>query len=176
MTIGYTGAWTAKAGLLVKDTAGGKPVTHNARVKQMLALVGTNPTLLNTAKMDEQKLHRNIKGFDSENVPPKQLGNLSAFLRGKGLISDITSMTLMNAGDKFDRFGIQKDPDAKFNALEYFATQLDTIQNNSIRGDKYAVGLIPEYKTAIYVLQNLQTYGKGNGTTVPTDKGVSSKA
>ncbi|VVQ29835.1 hypothetical protein PS943_01564 [Pseudomonas fluorescens] len=176
MTIGYTGAWTAKAGLLVKDTGGGKPVTHNARVKQMLALVGTNPTLLNTAKMDEQKLHRNIKGFDPENVTAKQLGNLSAFLRGKGLISDITSMTLMNAGDKFDRFGVQKDPDAKFNALEYFATQLDTIQNNSIRGDKYAVGLIPEYKTAIYVLQNLHTYGKGNGTTVPTDKGVSSKA
>ncbi|EUB74584.1 hypothetical protein PMI27_000760 [Pseudomonas sp. GM41(2012)] len=176
MTIGYTGAWTAKAGLLVKDTGAGKPVTQSARVRQMLALVGTNPTLLNTAKMDEQKLHRNIKGFDPENVTAKQLGNLSAFLRGKGLISDITSMTLMNAGDKFDRFGVQKDPDAKFNALEYFATQLDTIQNNSIRGDKYAVGLIPEYKTAIYVLQNLHTYGKGNGTTVPTDKGVSSKA
>lgn len=177
MTIGYTGAWTPKAGLLVQDTGGGKPVTHNARVKQMLALVGTNPNALNTAKMDEQKIHRNVKGFDPENVSAKQLGNLSAFLRGKGLISDITSMTLMNAGDKFDRFGIQKDPDAKFNALEYFATQLDTIQNNSIKGDRYAAGLIPEYKTAIYVLQNLQAYGKGNGTTVPaTDGGVRSKA
>lgn len=175
MTIGYTGAWTSKAGLLVKDMGNGKPVTHSARVKQMLALVGNNPNVLNTAKMDEQKLHRNIKGFDPENVSAKQLGNLSAFLRGKGLISDITSMTLLNAGDKFDRFGVQKDPDAKFNALEYFATQLDTIQNNSIKGDKYAVGLIPEYKTAIYVLQNLQAYGKGNGTT-PTDKGVQAKA
>ena len=57
-------------------------------------------------------------------------------MRSKGLISDIISMTLLNAGDKFDRFGVQKDPDAKFNALEYFATQLDTIQNNSIRGVK----------------------------------------
>ncbi|WP_460146117.1 hypothetical protein [Pseudomonas sp. S2_A02] len=176
MTIGYTGAWTSKAGLLVKDTGSGKPVTHSARVKQMLALVGSNPNALNTAKMDEQKLHRNIKGFDPENVSARQLGNLSAFLRGKGLISDITSMTLLNAGDKFDRFGVQKDPDAKFNALEYFATQLDTIQNNSIKGDKYAVGLIPEYKTAIYVLQNLQAYGKGNGTTVPNDKGVNARA
>ena len=177
MTIGYTGAWTPKAGLLVQDTGGGKPVTHNARVKQMLALVGTNPNALNTAKMDEQKIHRNVKGFDPESISAKQLGNLSAFLRGKGLISDITSMTLMNAGDKFDRFGIQKDPDAKFNALEYFATQLDTIQNNCIKGDRYAAGLIPEYKTAIYVLQNLQVYGKGNGTTVlATDGGVRSKA
>ena len=92
---------------------------------------------------------------------------------GSGAVCSGT--TLLNAGDKFDRFGVQKDPDAKFNALEYFATQLDTIQNNSIKGDKYAVGLIPEYKTAIYVLQNLQAYGKGNGTT-PTDKGVQAKA
>ncbi|MDI3274183.1 hypothetical protein [Pseudomonas sp. AL03] len=39
---------------------------------QMLALVGSNPTVLNTKIMDEQKLHRNIKGFDPENVTPKQ--------------------------------------------------------------------------------------------------------
>ncbi|MHC8344002.1 hypothetical protein [Pseudomonas sp. RT6P73] len=177
MTIGYAGAWTSKAGLLVQDTGGGKPIKQSARIKQMLALVGTNPNALSTAKMDAMKIHRNVKGFDPENVSAKQLGNLSAFLRGKGLISDTTWVTLMNAGDKFDRFGVQNDPDAKFNALEYFAIQLDTIQNNSIRGDKYATGLIPEYKTAIYVLQNLQTYGKGNGTTVPsTDGGVSAKA
>jgi len=176
MTIGLTGGWTAKAGLLVQNTGGGKVVSQSARVREMLALVGNNPSVLNTAKMDELKIHRNVKGFDPENVSAKQLGNLSAFLRDRGLISDITAMTLMNAGDKFDRFGVQSDPDAKFNALAYFATQLDTIQSNSIKGDKYAAGLIPEYKKAIYVLQNLQTYGKGNGTTVPTDKGVKSKA
>lgn len=177
MTIGYAGAWTSKAGLLVQDTGSGKPIKQSARIKQMLSLVGTNPNALSTAKMDAMKIHRNVKGFDPENVSAKQLGNLGSFLRGEGLISDITWMTLMNAGDKFDRFGVQKDPDAKFNALEYFATQLDTIQSNSIKGDKYSAGLIPEFKTAIYVLQNLQTYGKGNGTTVPpTDGGVSSKA
>jgi hypothetical protein len=120
MTIGNTGAWTSKAGLLVKDTGAGKPVTQSAKVKQMLALVGSDPSVLNTKLMDEQKLHRNIKGFDPENVTSKQLGNLSAFLK--------------------------------------------------------ATGLIPEYKKAIYVLQNLQAYGKGNGTSVPTDKGVTSKA
>lgn len=150
MTIGYTGAWQSKAGLLVQDTGvRGKPVSQNARVKQMLALVGNDPNALNIAEMDRQKLHKNVKGFDPENVSAKQLGNLSAFLRGKGLITDLTAMTLLNAGDKFDRFGVQKDPDAKFNALEYFATQLDTIQSNSIKGDKYAAGLIPEYKKAI---------------------------
>ncbi|WLH38155.1 hypothetical protein PSH79_12970 [Pseudomonas sp. FP2196] len=176
MTIGYTGAWQSKAGLLVQDTGSrGKQVSQSTKVRQMLTLVGNDPNVLNIAEMDKQKLHKNIKGFDPDNVSAKQLGNLSTFLRSKGLISDLTAMTLLNAGDKFDRFGVQKDPDAKFSALEYFATQLDTIQTNAIRGDKYANGLIPEYKKAIYVLQNLKTYGMGNGTTPPTDKGVRSR-
>ena len=168
MTIGYTGAWVPKSGLLVKNMINGTPVAQSVKVKQMLAAVGNNPNALNIAKMDELKIHKNVKGFDPENISPKQLGNLSAFLRTKGLISDITSMTLINAGDKFDRFGIQSDPDAKFNALEYFATQLTVIQGNSIKGDKYASGMIPEYKTAIHVLQNLKAYGKGNGTSIST--------
>jgi hypothetical protein len=56
-----------------------------------------------------------------------------------------------------------KDPDAKFNALEYFASQLDNIQSNNLKGNKYANYLIPEFKKSIYVLQNLETYGKSNG-------------
>ncbi|AZD02196.1 hypothetical protein [Pseudomonas chlororaphis] len=176
MTIGYVGGWTSKAGLLVQDTGSrGKPVSQSTKVKQMLALVGQNPLALNVFKMDEMKLHKQIKGFDPENVSAKQLGNMSTFLKQKGLISDVTAMTLLNAGDKFDRFGVQADPDAKFNALEYFAIQLDNIQTNNLKGNKYASYLIPEYKKAIYVLQNLQSYGKGNGTTV-TDKNHSAKA
>lgn len=177
MTIGYTGEWTSKGGLLVKDTGNNaKPVSQSAKVKQMLALVGNNPGALNTAQMDKQKLHKQIKGFDPENVTGKSLGSLSAFLRDRGLITDVTAVTLSNAGDKFDRFGVAKDPEATFNALEYFATQLDAIQNNNLKGNKYANYLIPEYKKAIYVLQNLQTYGKGNGTSLPTDKNVSAQA
>lgn len=176
MTIGYTGAWTSKAGLLVQDTGTtSKPVSQSVKVKQMLALVGNNPNALDTAKMDKLKLHKQIKGFDPENVTAKSLGNLTAFLKDNGLITDVTAVTLSNAGDKFDRFGVPKDPEASFNALEYFATQLDTIQNNNMKGNKYANYLIPEYKKAIYVLQNLATYGKGNGTT-PTDKNLSAKA
>jgi len=82
---------------------------------------------------------------------------------------------LLNAGDKFDRFGVQKDPEAKFNALEYFATQLDAIQTNSLNGNYYGKSLIPEFKKAIYVLQNLKTYGEGNAA-VPSDKGLKAKA
>ncbi|MCU1761851.1 hypothetical protein NTD84_19285 [Pseudomonas sp. 14P_8.1_Bac3] len=176
MTIGYTGAWTSKAGLLVQDTGTStKPVAQSVKVKQMLALVGNNPNALDTAKMDKMQLHKNIKGFNPESVTATSLGNLTAFLKERGLITDVTAVTLSNAGDKFDRFGIPKDPDAPFNALEYFATQLDTIQNNNLKGNKYANYLIPEYKKAIYVLQNLATYGKGNGTT-PSDKNLSAKA
>ncbi|WP_347900489.1 hypothetical protein [Pseudomonas purpurea] len=175
MTIGNVGGWTSKAGLLVRESPNaGKQVSQSAKLRQMLTLVGNNPAALDTAKMDALKLHRNVKGFDPQSVTPKQLGSMSAFLKGQGLITDVTYLTLMNAGDKFDRFGIQKE-DEKFNALEYFATQLDTIQSNNLKGNKYANGLIPEYKKAIYVLQNLFEYGKGNGTTAPPNtKGIKS--
>jgi parvulin-like peptidyl-prolyl isomerase len=33
-------------------------------------------------------------------------------------------------------------------------------------GNKYANYLVPEFKKAIYVLQNLETYGKSNGPMV----------
>ncbi|HEX4550231.1 MULTISPECIES: hypothetical protein [unclassified Pseudomonas] len=175
MTIGIVGGWESKAGVLVRNTGAKKEVKQSLKVQQMLAKVGTNPTALNTAEMDKQGLRKNIKGFDPTNVSVKQLSNLSVFLRERGLISDITSFTLLNAGDKFDRFGVTKDPDAKFNALEYFATQLDAIQNNGLNGNAYGKNLIPEYKKAIYVLQNLKTYGEGNAAK-PVDAGVKSKA
>ena len=175
MTIGYTGAWESKAGVMVRDTGAKKQVSQSVKVQQMLTLVGNDPNALNVAEMDKQGLRKQIKGFDPANVSVKQLGNLSEFLRGRGLISEITSITLLNAGDKFDRFGVQKDPEAKFNALEYFATQLDAIQTNSLNGNYYGKSLIPEFKKAIYVLQNLKTYGEGTAA-VPSDKGLKAKA
>ncbi|PNB73044.1 hypothetical protein C1X64_16950 [Pseudomonas sp. GW456-E7] len=176
MTIGYTGAWTPKSGLLVRDTnSRSKPVAQNEKVRQMLNLVGSNPVALDTAKMDKMEMRKQMKGFDPSNISVKSLGTLSVFLKERGLISDVTAVTLSNAGDKFDRFGI-KDPDAKFNALEYFAIQLDNIQSNSLKGNKYANYLIPEFKKAIYVLQNLETYGKSNGPMERPGTGVSAKA
>ncbi|WP_445178190.1 hypothetical protein [Pseudomonas sp. McL0111] len=174
MTIGYTGTWQAKAGVLVRNTGAKKQVAQSVKVQQMLTMVGNDPNALNTAEMDKQNLRKQIKGFDPTNVTAKQLGNLSSFLRGRGLISEVTSISLFNAGDKFDRFGVQ-DPDAKFDALAYFATQLDAIQTNGLNGNFYGKALIPEYKKAIYVLQNLKTYGEGNAAK-PVDAGVKAKA
>ncbi|MEJ5059917.1 MULTISPECIES: hypothetical protein [unclassified Pseudomonas] len=172
MSIGYVGAWTAKAGVLVRDTASRtKPPSQPDKVRQMLSMVGSNPIVLDTAKMDKLQLYKQLKGFDPANVTVKSLGNLSVFLKDRGLISEVTALTLTNAGDKFDRFGIQNDPEAKFNALEYFAMQLDSIQSNNLKGNKYANYLIPEFKKAIYVLQNLEIYGKsGNRPPPPPEK------
>ncbi|WP_347906794.1 hypothetical protein [Pseudomonas grandcourensis] len=176
MTIGYTGAWTAKAGLLVRDTASrSNPVHQNVKVRQMLDLVGNNPVELDTVKMDKMKLRKQMKGFDPTNISVKSMGSISVFLKERGLISDVTAVTLSNAGDKFDRFGI-KDPDAKFNALEYFATQLENIQHNNVKGNKYANYLVPEFKRAIYVLQNLEIYGKSNGPMVRPDSVLTEEA
>lgn len=167
MTIGLVGSWTAKSGLLVRQgSPNAKPVTQSAKVREILTMVGTNPTILDRTKMDGLQLFKQIKGFDPTNISAKQLGNMSTFLKQNGIIGDVTALTLLNAGDKFDKFGIPNDPDAKFNALDYFATQLDSIQNNNLKGNKYANYLVPEFKKAIYVLQNLKTYGEGNGSTV----------
>lgn len=175
MTIGIVGGWESKAGVMVRDTGAKKQVAQSVKVQQMLTLVGNDPNAINTAEMDKQGLRKAIKGFDPANVSVKQMGNLSEMLRSRGMISEITSFTLMNAGDKFDRFGVTKDVDAKFNALEYFATQLDAIQTNGLNGNAYGKNLIPEFKKAIYVLQNLKTYGEGN-VAKPVDQGVKAKA
>ncbi|QKV64360.1 hypothetical protein HUW52_16160 [Pseudomonas sp. 43A] len=169
MTIGIVGGWESKAGVMVRNTGAKKQVSQSIKVQQMLTMVGNDPNALNVAEMDKQGLRKNIKGFDPTNVSVKQMGNLSAMLRSRGLISEITSFTLMNAGDKFDRFGVTKDIDVKFNALEYFATQLDAIQNNGLNGNAYGKSLIPEFKKAIYVLQNLKIYGDGNAPLPPKD-------
>ena len=175
MTIGIVGGWESKAGVMVRNTGGKKQVSQSVMVQQMLTKVGNDPNALNVAEMDKQGLRKNIKGFDPANVSVKQMGNLAAMLRGRGLISEITSFTLMNAGDKFDRFGVTKDIDVKFNALEYFVTQLNAIQNNGLNGNAYGKNLIPEFKKAIYVLQNLKTYDEGN-VAKPVDEGLRAKA
>ncbi|MBK5548983.1 hypothetical protein JFU49_01595 [Pseudomonas sp. TH03] len=167
MTIGLVGNWTAKPGVLLRQgSPNAKPVTQSAKVREILSMVGTNPLVLDRAKMDAQSLFKQVKGFDPENISVKQLSNMSTYLKQKGIIGDVTALTLLNAGSKFDKFGVPTDPDAKFNALEYFAVQLDNIQTNNLKGNKYANYLVPEYKKAIYVLQNLKTYGESNGSTV----------
>ena len=91
MTIGYTGAWTAKAGLLIRDTASrSKSVPQSVKVRQMLDLVGNNPVELDTVKMDKMKLRKQMKGFDPTDISVKSMGSLSVFLKERGLISDVT--------------------------------------------------------------------------------------
>ncbi|MGZ0701676.1 hypothetical protein [Pseudomonas piscis] len=174
MAIGYVGSAGSRAGLLSQTSDGARKVPQSAKVRQILTMVGQNATVLDVRKMDQLKVHKQIKGFDPTNVTIKSLGGMSTFLKNNGLISDITALNLLNAGDKFDRFGIPKNPEESFNALEYFAMKIDDIQSNNLKGNKYANYLIPEYKKAIYVLQSLQNYGKGNGTTVPNKDGVTS--
>ena len=58
MTIGYTGAWESKAGVMVRDTGAKKQVSQSVKVQQMLTLVGNDPNALNVAEMDKQGLRR----------------------------------------------------------------------------------------------------------------------
>ncbi|WP_248797836.1 hypothetical protein [Pseudomonas sp. MWU13-2105] len=162
MSMGTVGAWASAAGLriFVPDGApADRAKAVNAKAQQVLRDLGKDPLALDTGKMSKDKLRSNFKGFDPSSVSPDQLGKISSFLKERGLISPFTASLMLNAGEQFDKFGVQKKPTEKFNALEYFATQISTIQDRSLNGSQFSNYMVPEYKRAINVLQNLQQFG-----------------
>ncbi|WP_017907158.1 hypothetical protein [Pseudomonas asplenii] len=172
MSMGTVGAWASAAGLkiFVKD---GSPAQQSKiqseKARQLLREVGKDPLALDLGKMAAAKLRPKFKDFDPEQVTPTQLGKISTFLKDNGLIDTFTASLMLNAGEEFDKFGVQKNPDDKFNALEYFATQITTIQDRAMKKDVYSNYMIPAYKKAINVLQNLQQFGStGAAVTVNT--------
>ncbi|KPA99447.1 hypothetical protein [Pseudomonas asplenii] len=172
MSMGTVGAWASAAGLkiFVKD---GAPAQQNKiqseKAQQLLRTVGKDPLALDTGKMAAAKMRSKFKDFNPEQVSPAQLGKISTFLKENGLIDTFTASLLLNAGQDFDKFGVQKNTDDKFNAMEYFATQITTIQDRAMKKDVYSNYMVPAYKKAINVLQNLQQFGStGAAVTVDT--------
>ncbi|NWA02426.1 hypothetical protein [Pseudomonas gingeri] len=172
MSMGTVGSWATAAGLkiFVKDaTPAAKSKIQSDKAKQLLRTIGKDPLAIDTIKMASAKLRPKFKDFNPEQVTPSQLGKISTFLKDNGLIDTFTASLMLNAGEEFDKFGIQKKPDDKFNALEYFATQINTIQERSLKKDVYSNYMVPAYKKAINVLQNLQQFGStGAAVTVNT--------
>jgi len=165
------GAWATTVGvrIFVPDGApADRAKIMTAKAKQVLRDLGTDPLALDTGKMAKNKLRANFKGFNPESVSPDQLGNIGTFLKERGLISDFTASLLLNAGEQFDKYGVQKKPTEKFNAMEYFATQITTIQDRSLNNKQFSNYMLPEYKRAINVLQNLQQFGS-TGTSLSVD-------
>ncbi|MGY2200956.1 hypothetical protein [Pseudomonas gingeri] len=173
MSMGAVGAWATAAGLRIfvpdATSPAQKSTIQSDKAKQLLQTIGKDPLALDTGKMASAKLRPRFKDFNPEQVSPTQLGKISTFLKDNGLIDTFTASLMLNAGEDFDKFGAQTKPDDNFNALEYFATQINTIQDRNLKNDQYSNYMVPAYKKAINVLQNLQQFGStGAAVTVNT--------
>ncbi|WP_191488199.1 hypothetical protein [Pseudomonas sp. FEN] len=131
--------------------------------KQVLNNIPRDPTALDTAQMQKDKLQSQFQGFDPKSVTPDQLTKYSNILKEHGLISTSTAGLLATAGTK-NKAG------EKFNALDYFATQISTLQSGS-SSDQFSNHMIPEYKRAINVLLNLQQFAS-SGASMSVDTKV----
>ena len=124
--------------------------------KQVLNNIPRDPTALDTTKMQKDKLQSQFQGFDPKSVTPDQLAKYSTILQENGLISATTAGLLSSAGAK-GKAG------EKFNALDYFASQISTLQSGS-SNDQFSNHMIPEYKKAINVLLNLQQFASSGAS------------
>lgn len=146
--------------LTIKPLATQPAVRHRAaEVSRMLDEIGENRTALNTAKMELGKLKPMFKGFNPESISSTALDKVGKQLYSYGLIDNLTADLLGRAALDFDKDGRPSNPDEEINALEFFVIQIDEIKAKSLKGDKYAKLLMPDYVRAVHVLKCLQHFG-----------------
>lgn len=135
-------------------------VRHRAaEVDRALSEMGEDRTALNTAKMELGKLKPMFKGFNPESISSSALDKVGKQLYSFGLIDNLTADLLGRAALDFDKYGNPTNPDEEINSLEFFVTQIDEIKAKSLKGDKYAKMLLPDYIRAVHVLKCLQHFG-----------------
>jgi len=138
--------------------SGAKALSVNAT--SVLQQIGKDPTALNTTTMTRLKLESAFKDFNSQDISPAQLGLVSKNLADLGLIDQTTANLFISAGTDLDKVGNQKNPDVKINAMEFFAARITSLRTAKSSGNYYAEHVIPDYKKAMYVLQNLDAFAK----------------
>jgi hypothetical protein len=115
--------------------------------------------------MDKMGLKPAFANFDVTDVTPAELGLVSKNLFALGLIDKTTANLLVSAGTSLDAVGNQTRPNVKMNALDYFAARIDSLRSANVNGNEYAFHVVPDYIKAVYILQNLDEFGKdGRGT------------
>jgi len=159
MSTGSIAAWATALSSRVferKAADAKKANLQEIKNKQVLKDIPRDPTALDTAKMQKDKLQSQFQGFDPKSVTPDQLTKYSNVLKEHGLISTSTAGLLSTAGSK-NKAG------EKFNALDYFATQISTLQSGT-SNEQFSNHMIPEYKRAINVLLNLQQFASSGAS------------
>ncbi|WP_273824990.1 hypothetical protein [Pseudomonas asplenii] len=160
MSVGSITAWATemRSRVLKQGTAAAeKAAKQKVKTDEVLKDIKPDPKALDTAKMAKDKLQSKFQGFDPKAVTPEQLSKYSDLLKEQGLISASTANLLSSAGT-------QKKPNEKFNALDYFANQISTLQSGPSKNEPFANVMIPEYKRAISVMLNLQQFANSGAS------------
>lgn len=138
---------------------------------KMLTEIGENVSALNTDKMQANKMKPLFKDFDPEKITPANLDKVGKTLFAYGLVDNLTAELFGRAANEFDANGKPAKPDEEFDALLFFARQLDSMNINSLRGDKYATMLKPDYIRAVHVMRRLHDFvSKGDTYDVQEQK------
>ncbi len=132
--------------------------------EKMLLEIGHNVSALNTVRMEESKLKPLFKGFDAEKVTPANLDKVGKMLFAYGLVDNMTADLLGRAALEYDKDGVPLKPDEEFDALQFFARQLDNMTTNALKGDKYALMLKADYVRAVHVMRCLQDFASSGDT------------
>ncbi|KPW91595.1 MULTISPECIES: hypothetical protein [Pseudomonas syringae group] len=131
-----------------------------AQVTQVLQEVGENSIALNSLAMEKRKMKPLFKGFNPEQITPKDLNRAGMILYKFGMIDNHTAELMSRAGDEFDKQGKLVDPSKEINALEFFANRIIDMKEKALSGDPYANALLPDYIKTIHILQNLQVFAE----------------
>lgn len=126
--------------------------------EKMLMEVGHNVSALNTTRMELGGLKPLFKGFDAEKITPANLEKVGKTLFAYGFIDNMTADLMSRAALEFDKDGKPVKPDEEFDALQFFARQLDSMNTKALGGDKYATMLKPDYVRTVHVMRCLQDF------------------
>ncbi|KKY56661.1 hypothetical protein ACDH60_24440 [Pseudomonas ficuserectae] len=131
-----------------------------AQVSQVLQEVGENAVALNSLAIEKRRMKPLFKGFNPEQITPKDLNRAGMILYKFGMIDNHTAELMSRAGDEFDKKGKLVDPSKEINALEFFANRIIEMKEKAMSGDPYAKVLLPDYIRTIHIMQNLQTFAE----------------
>lgn len=134
--------------------------TAAEQVGQVLQEVGENAVALNSLAMEKRRMKPLFKGFNPEQITPKDLNRAGMILFKFGMIDNLTAELMSRAGDEFDKKGKLVDPSKEINALEFFANRIIEMKEKAMGGDPYAKVLLPDYIRTIHIMQNLQTFAE----------------
>ncbi|RMQ45569.1 hypothetical protein ALQ04_03791 [Pseudomonas cichorii] len=132
---------------------------QSPQISQILNEVsGTNLGAISIVALERNKMKPLFKGFNPEQIAPKELSRIGSMLYQGGYIDNHTVELLSRTGAEFDKKGKVVDADKEINALEFFAERISEMKDKASIGDPYARLLLPDYVKAIHILQNLQTF------------------